>query len=67
MAPRAQHVEPAVVWEQRWTGVLLKIYKEFKEKEKKKKSKKAKAERKVRKKQFESKSEDYKSRKEGNS
>ena len=65
MAPRAQHVEPAVVWEQRWTGVLLKIYK--KEKEKKKKSKKAKAERKVRKKQFESKSEDYKSRKEGNS
>ena len=44
--------------------MLLKIYKE---KEKKKKSKKAKVERKVRKKQFESKSEDYKSRKEGNS
>ena len=64
MAPRAQHVEPAVVWEQRWTGVLLKIYKNNK-KEKVEESENEK--RKDRKKQFESKSEDYKSRKEGNS
>ena len=64
MAPRAQHVEPAVVWEQRWTGVLLKIYKNNK-KEKVEESENEK--RKDRKKQFESKREDYKCRKEGNS
>ena len=64
MAPRAQHVEPAVVWEQRWTGVLLKIYKNNK-KEKVEESENEK--RKDRKKQFESKSKDYKCRKEGNS
>ena len=64
MAPRAEHVEPAVVWEQRWTGVLLKIYKNNK-KEKVEESESEK--RKDRKKQFESKSEDYKCRKEGNS